>query len=286
MGKIVGIVASVLVVAAAGGLLWKFHARLMPKPQIQHAKELAVNTQAAPSTFAKSGMLEDVVKEVSEEGRPISADGTLHLSYDDLSFSEKIDYEVLFAKNIVELLAEAVPAGIGLRALQTDNFQTVYAVGLAPSRELVEDVFATLKSHNVTLLPRPLTQITPNGKDGYRFAFTGKVEFGLNITDSIVAAPMPSNDNLSAVLALFEKCAADNSISIVKKPSQISSEKVGAYFRHLYGWSGEGSYKNFAKFVVRLHQARQFFAFKRIVISAVTGANIKIESQVILTARE
>ncbi len=154
LGKILVVAAIAVAAAAAGGALWTFRASLLPKPGPREKQEITVNAAAAPSTFAKSGMLEDVVKEVSDVGQKISADGILRLPYNELSFTEKIDYEVLFAKEIVELLGKAVPAGIGLRELDADNFQTVYAVGLAPSRELVESVFSTLKANDVTLLPR------------------------------------------------------------------------------------------------------------------------------------
>jgi hypothetical protein len=38
--------------------------------------------------------------------------------------------------------------------------------------------------------------------------------------------------------------------------------------------------------VAALHQARQYVAFKRISINALSGANVKIESRVIVTTRE
>lgn len=285
-GKILAVIAAVAVVAAAGGALWTFRASLFRKAPPSQKREITVNKEAAPSTFAKSSMLEDVVKEVSEEGRKISADGILHLAYGELSSPEKIDYEVLFAKNVVELLGRAVPGGIGLRSLEADNFQTLYAVGLAPSREMVENVFATLKAHNVTLLPRPLTQITANRSGGYRFALTGKTDFGLNLTDSMVDAPLPPNVDLARTLQSFVKTARENSITFVKMPAKVSGEKVGAYFRYVYLWSGTGTYKNFARFVAALHQARQYVAFKRISINALSGANVKIESRVIVTTRE
>jgi hypothetical protein len=285
-GKVILVAGIVAVVVATGGALWKFHPVLFPGPAAPQKQEYTVKKDAAPSTYAKKYIVEEVVKEVSDARQRLSTDGMLSLSYEDLSFSEKISYEALFAKNIVELLGKAVPIGIGLRSLEIDNFQTLYAMGMAPSRDLVEKVFVTLKNEKVDLLPKPLTIITPNGRNGFKFAFTGKTEFGLNLTDPFVGAVLLSNSDLPRALSAFERIAKENSISIKKGLSMISAEKVGAYYRHQYRWSGTGSYKNFIKLVLQLYQTKQFCAFKRISINALSSSSVSVESQIIVTTRE
>jgi hypothetical protein len=229
--------------------------------------------------------VKDVVREVSGAHRTPSG-GISGLPYDELSFSEKIGYEVLFAKNVVELVARAVPAGIGLHALEADNFQTIYAVGIAPSKDLVQSLFVTLKAEKVILLPKPLTLATPNASGGFKFAITGKTEFGLNPADPVVTAPIAANQDLPKVLQALQQTARENSIAFVKSPAHVSSEKVGPYYRHLYQWSGQGSYKNFVKFVVRMSQAGQFCSFKRVSVTALSPASVKIEAQILITTRQ
>jgi hypothetical protein len=285
-GKIILISFLVVIAGAAGGALWMFRAVVFRAPAKQPKQEYVVKPEAAPSTYARDYVVEDVVKEVSDTRRKLSSEGILNLPYNELSFSEKINYEVLFAKNVIELLGKAVPAGIGFRSLETDNFQTIYAVGVAPSRELVETVFAALKDANVELLPKPLTLISPNGKAGYKFAVTGKAEFGLNLRDSIMDAPELSNGDLPKVVRAFERTAREQSITLTKGLSRVSAEKVGAYYRHVYQWSGTGSYKNFVKLIVRLYQTRQFCAFKHIAVNASSGSTVTIDSQVLVTTRE
>jgi hypothetical protein len=282
-GKIIGTVVAVVVIAAAGRAVWMFRSSLFPSAPPREKQETGVKGEAAPSASATLAMVQDVVKEVTAEGKNALAGGRLDLPYDELSFSEKIGYEVLFAKNMIDLLGAAVPAGIALRSLEWDNFQTVYAVGIAPSKERVEGVLAALKARKVALLPKPLTQITRNGPDGFKFAFTGKVEFGLNLRDPAAGAPPPANADLSRVVAAFERAAKENSITIPKGLSHVSSEQAGGYSRHLYQWSGAGSYKNFAKFIERVLQTGQPCAFKRISVSAVTGPKVAIESQIVVT---
>lgn len=279
IGKIIGIAAAAVIVVAAGGVLWTFRAALIPPAPPQQKQETVAQKEPASSAPAGPGMLTEVVREVREEGGGAAAGP----SYNDLSFDERIAYEFLFAKNVLELMDRAVPAGVGIRTLEADNFQTVYAVGLAPSRALVEGLFASLKAGKVSLLPRPLTQIAPNGGDSYRFAVTGRVKFA---PDPAAGVSLPLNGDLPRALQAFEKAARENSISIVKKPSKASTEKVGGCCRYLYQWSGTGTYRNFARFVDYLCQTRQAFAFKRISLTAASGPHVAIESQVIVTTRE
>jgi hypothetical protein len=283
IGKILGIVAAAVMVVVAGGVLWTFRAALIPAAPPQQKQEPVAQKEPASSAPAGPGMLAEVVREVREEGSGVAAGPVAESSYNDLSFDQRIAYEVLFAKNVLELMDRAVPAGVGIRTLEADNFQTVYAVGLAPSRALVEGLFASLKAGNVSLLPRPLTQIAPNGGDSYRFAVTGRVRFG---PDPAAGISLPLNGDLPRALQAFEKAARENSISIVKKPSKASTEKVGGCCRYLYQWSGTGSYRNFSRFVDQLCQTRQAFAFKRISLTAASGPHVTIESQVIVTTRE
>jgi hypothetical protein len=283
MGNIVLVAVLVIAVGVAGGALWMFRSAILRLAAPVPKQESVVKQETAPLTSPKEDIVNDAIREVNNTRRTLSGNG---LPYEELSFSEKINYEVLFAKNVAELLARAVPAGIGLHALEFDNFQTIYAMGIAPSKDLVQRMFATLKAEKVTLLPKPLTLVTSNGSDGFKFAFTGKAGFGLNPADPIIATPTIGNKDLPGVLQALERAARENSIAIVKAPTKVSSENVGAYSRNLYQWSGQGSYKNFVKFVMRMSQAKQFCAFKRISVTALSGASVKIESQVLITTRQ
>ena len=286
IGKIVIVAVLVVAVGAAGGALWMFRSAIFTRGAPAPEKENTVKQEAAPSTYPQQDFVKDVVKEVNDARRELSGNGKLRLPYEELSFSEKINYEVLFAKNVVELLDRAVPAGIGLRSLESDNFQTIYAVGIAPSKDLVQTMFAALKAEKVALLPRPLTLVTPNATSGFKFAVTGKVDFGFSLTDSLIDAPFMVAGDFPGALKAMVRIAKENSITIVKAPARVSSETAGAYSRQVYQWSGQGSYKNFVKFVMHMYQARKFCAFKRISVSALSRASVKIESQVLITTRQ
>jgi hypothetical protein len=260
-----------------------------------HRKTAASATQQivqkgpAPSTYSKANMVEEVVKEVNDSRLKLRESGVLDLPYDQLSFAEKINYELLFAKNVCEMLTRIVPSGIGLKSLEFDNFQTVYAVGLGSSRNLVQEMLVSLKNDKVLLLLPPYSFIKPAGKDGLRFAFSCKTKFGLNLTDPLVdgsLARLPSRKSLQEVLDKFENLARQNHVTIAKKISQASSEKVGGYYRLLYQWSGAASYKDFVQFVGSLYEAKLMVAIKRCTLTAKSSSAIGIESQFIVTAKE
>lgn len=286
MGKIILIAVLIIAFAAAGGALWMFRSAIITAIAPAPKQAASVNQETAPSTYINKNLVKDVVKEVSESRRTLSGNGGPRVPYDELSVLEKINYEVLFARNVVELLDKTVPVGVGLHALESDNFQAVYAAGIAPSKELVQGMFAALKAEKVTLLPKPLTLVTPAAAGGLKFAFTGKVEFGLSPADSLIDPPFTVAGDFPGALKAMVRIAKENSITIIKAPAHMSSETAGAYSRQVYQWSGQGSYKNFVKFVMRMCQARQLCAFKRIAVNAQSGASVKIESQVLITTRQ
>jgi hypothetical protein len=281
------LIVAVAVVAAggAGTVLWKFRSALIPRPHKAEAPYV-VKKESAPSTFAQHHIVEDVVKEVNDANQKLTKSGMLTLPYGELSFAEKINYEILFAKNIADLLGRAVPGGIGLRSLEAENFQTLYVVGLGPSRDLIQGMVGELKTSGVEILPPPYSFIKPNDGRSFKFAFSCKCEFGLNLTDPVLDAPFASKNDLPAVLVTFERFAKENGVAVAARPKQVASEKVGGYYRTCYQWTGSGSYKNFVKLITRLNQTSAKCAFKRISLVAMPGGNLRIESQILLTTRE
>jgi hypothetical protein len=280
------VAAAVVVAGGAGAALWKFRSALIPRTRTAEAPMYEVKKESAPSTYAQHHIVEDVVKEVSDANQILTKSGMLTLPYGELSFAEKINYEILFAKNIADLLGRAVPGGIGLRSLDAENFQTLYAVGLGPNKDLIQGMVTSLKADGVEILPPPYSFIKPNDGRSFKFAFSCKLEFGLNLTDPVIDAPFAPRDDVPSLLSAFEQFAKENGIAVTGKPKQISSEKVGGYYRNCFAWTGNGSYKGFVKLVMRLYQANAKFAFKRISLVAMPGSNLKIESQILLTTRE
>jgi hypothetical protein len=248
-----------------------------------------VKPELAPSTYTNTNMVEEVVKEVNDSRLKLRETGMLGLPYEQLSFAEKINYEFLFAKNVCEMLSRTIPAGIGLKSLEVDNFQTVYAAGLGPSKDLVQEMLASLKNEKLTVLPPPYSFIKPNGHEGFRFAFSCKTEFGLNLTDPVVdlaLAAVGPRESLSGVLKSFSRIAKQSRIAINKGPDLLASDKVGNYFRGVYQWSGVGSYKDFVKLVGAMYSEKLPCAIKHCSLTAQTASKVKIESQIVVTTKD
>ena len=156
----------------------------------------------APSTYSASSaanMVEEVVKEVNDSRLKFRESGVLDLPYDQLSFAERINYELLFPKNVCEMLSRVIPAGIGLKSLEIDNFQTVYAVGLgrtggavtgvaAQSSEAVAAPFMTL----VRLNASPFTSSSQLVKVEWAGSVAGFV--GLYQVNAMIPKGVPAGD--------------------------------------------------------------------------------------------
>ncbi len=275
-----------LVVGGAGFTVWKLRSVIFPKPVKQETHEYAVKKESAPSTYSQQYIVEEVVKEVSDANQKLTQSGVLSLPYAELSFTEKINYEILFAKHVTELLGKAVPAGIGLRSLDMDNYQTLYAVGIGSSKELIQGMVTSFKNENVEILPPPYSFIKPNDGKSFKFAFSCKLEFGLNLTEPVIDAPFTVNDKLPQLVSSFEDLAKQSGISIPEGLKKISSEKIGGFYRHQYHWTGNGTYKNFVSLVSKVYQANAKCAFTKISLIALTGANLKMDCHIIITTQQ
>ena len=113
-------------------------------PEKQASAEFSPATSKnnyAPSTHASDKVIEDVVREKARR----SGTDFVSLTYKEMSHGEKINYEIAFTRKIFELLTHAVPEGIEFNSLTIDSFSVIKAVGLGRSRELVSDLFSSLR---------------------------------------------------------------------------------------------------------------------------------------------
>jgi hypothetical protein len=150
-------------------------------------------------------------------------------------------------------------------------------------------MLTSLKHEKVTILAPPYSFVKSAGKDGYRFVFSCKTQFGLNLTDPLVEGSLsrlPSREASNEILDTFGKLARKNHIMLTKKPTLASAEKFGNYYRSMYQWSGVSTYTDFVKFVLSLYDAKLMGAFKRCALVAQSASSIKIESQIIVTTKE
>ncbi|MGB7568748.1 MAG: hypothetical protein WBM07_12885 [Chitinivibrionales bacterium] len=278
--------AGILALAGMKGYAW-YGAHHQTAGSAQERQ--VVKRDLAPSTYVRSNMVEEVVKEVNDSRLKLRESGMLSLPYDQLSFAEKINYEFLFTKNVCEMLTRAVPGGIGLKSLDMDNFQTVYAAGIGPSKDLIHEMLVSLKGEKTAVLPPPYSFIKPNGRDGFRFAFSCKTEFGLNLTDPCVdlsLSSIVSRNGLPGTLASFSRIARQSRIAAAKDISLVSTDKVGNYYRSIYRWTGTCSYKDFVRFITGLYNEKIPCAFKHCSLIAQTASTVKVESQIVITSKE
>lgn len=285
------LITGIVIAAAAAAAMVAFGRNYLTKLRTAKSKppaaQVSAPTSFTPSTYKKSDIVEDVVREISSERAAGVTRRSLDLPYDELSFLEKVNYEVLFGKNVFKLLSRAVPQGIGLRSLEVDNFQTVYAVGLGTTRELVSSTFIALKSEKLELLPQPFSYITSNNGDGYRFVVTCKTKFGLDLADPFQASDhLPAREDLPVLKKKIISLGEEAGVLWSGGPLQLDAEKIGAYRRFHYRCRGTAAYNDFVKFMISLHANKIPCAFKKVNMKALNGSAVEIESHLIFTARE
>lgn len=278
-----GIGILVVLILAGGARMWFL--KTQKKPQA-HPVVIEQKTEFKPSTHVKPDMIEEVVKEVNDERKNNQKIGFINLAYDEMSFGEKINYEILFGKIILDSLSKMIPSGIGFKTLEIDNFSTMYCVGLGNNSTVVTKTFSLLKEH-MGLLPKPYSHINENGKLGYKFIFTCKPQFGIDLVNPYQPFDhLFSSDMLSEKISRFTAVAAQNKLHFKSKPVSKTVNKIRDYKRFEYEWKCTGHYNNFVQFMSNLYQEQLPIAFKSIHINAKTVNNVEILTTLILTVKE
>lgn len=248
-------------------------------------------TSFIPSTSKKkSNIVEEVVKEISEE-RGVSAQnrkiGEIDLPYEELSLLEKVNFEVLFAKRILEIVSRSIPSNIGLKTLEIVNYQSVYAVGLAKTKEDVSSVFVTLRSEKLELLPQPHSYITSNNGDGYRFVVTCKCKFGLDLSDPFMATDnLPARSDINIIVSKVKSVGDSINIGIKGNILSMGGEKIGIYRRFAYQFRCVTGYSKFVGFIMELYNRRIPVAFKSIKMEALNDSQVDIRAEILITTKE
>ncbi|NLG16158.1 MAG: PilN domain-containing protein [Fibrobacter sp.] len=282
-------VSSVALIIAAGVCITFFVKQQLSQRPKASAKELVSRkevevTAYKPPAPVKSKIIEEVVREMNDSD---TRKGILEIPYQEMAFSERVNYEVLFGKRIFEMLSRAVPDGIGLKTLELENFQTLYALGISNSKERITEAFNTLRQEQMELLPKPHSYIASDQGNGYRFVVTCKAELGNDHADQFQAMDhLLSRAELPVVLKKISDLAAKCDVKFKPDPLQLSAERVGAYRRFVYRFSGTSTYKDFVRLVLRLHNDKVPCAFKKITIKAKTESLTDVSAEVLLTFKE
>jgi hypothetical protein len=283
LGKIFVLLGIAVAVAAlVGGGFWLIRSGLL-KP---HSKQIEEHSSETVTPIENANVVEDVVHEIHESRDVQEKEGVLRLAYNELSIAEKINYELLFAKNVIDLLARTAPAAVGLKTLESRQFQNVYGAGVSPSQALITDFFNALREQEkAELLPKPHTNIARRG-NGYHFVFTLQKDFGLDLKSPSVnlgLGQLPARRDLDAAVARFSRIAAEHSITVILPPQQTSAETFEQFRRFRYRFKGVASYQNFSQFVQALQDALLPCAFESFKLDAQARNTVNIEAQLLFT---
>jgi len=293
-GSPVGAVLVVLILLAAGGVYYYITYMKPEGEAVKAEKQIAKSLPppvpksdpkaAKPSSQVRTNMVEDVVKEFANDGAPAS--NKLDTPYDQMPLAEKINYEALFARNVLDMVSRCMSPGIRLKELTAEDFQTVSAAG-AGARAMVEEMFSAFKSERGEVLPKPHSYIKDGEGDNFAFEIVMKPSYGLQISDPFQALEhITFKEGLSLTLRKFSRIAGESGFKMSAEPSQLSVDKAGEYRRVVYKTVGMASYGDFHKFVRALYNERITCAFRKIAMVPVKDEQIRITAEVLFTVKE
>lgn len=279
-------VTIILLIAVICGIGTYLGIKVRPVKKTVRIASPTVAVAVPPPVPVRSGpdMIEEVVREIGERH---NEPARLNIPYPEMTFLEKVNYEVLFARQVFLLLSKAIPSGIGLKMLEVDNFLTVYAAGVGDSRELISSTFTALKNEKLEILSKPHSYITANGSKGYKFVVTCKADFGVDHGDSFQAwEHIGTRESVPFIIKKISEIGVANNISFKGKPVQTSAEDVGLYRRYIYSFKGKGEYKSFVSLILGLYTERVPCAFKKVTLNAGNGTDVDIAIDILLTLKE
>jgi hypothetical protein len=259
---------------------------LLPAVSEHPEKQYQVEEKLKPSTHSEaSAVIEDVVQEQDESGELLRQNGVLELPYEQLSMAEKINYEILFAKNLCEILSVTVPSGIGFRTLSAKGFNRIEGVTFTSSRELITGMLTSFKERRIEPLPKP-SSVIRKMEAGYQFAFVAEVRSGLNLREQFIdmeLGHLAVRDNLPFMMKKLEYVARNSSLTMSGKPQKLSEQAEGRFLKARYVIKGDVSYENFVRFVNGLHEERIPCAFEEFKLSAKSREVCSFEANLLFT---
>jgi hypothetical protein len=238
----------------------------------------------SPSTHASDEVIEEVVHDRSgKNGADLPA-----LSYNEMSQGEKINYEIAFTKKIFGLLTRVVPEGIEFSSLTIDSFTVIKAIGIGSNRELVGNLFRSLRNEKILhLRDRPISSIRPLGGKGYRFDFSCEASFGVDTSQEYLATSnLKPHESFNGMLKAFSSLVSRDGITLEAGLDRIATEKTSRFRRYTYHMSGGGTYLGFVKLVLDLQQKRLPCSFNRIQLKARSNMKVAINADVVFTLQD
>ncbi len=244
-----------------------------------------VKDDYTPSTFVSSNIVEDVVDDKFDTKDKLTERGLEDFPYEKLSFIEKVNYEIHFAKNICDLLKRTVQPGVDFNSIQADSFNTLKGVGIADSKDKVVNLFILLRDHKkVELLPKPQSKFSRSG-GVYSFNILCKTEFGLNLEAPffIDAEEIIDYEELDLSVKRVVDVAKDEGVNIRSGPDRIDASLIDGYRRIRYHFSGVSSYNTFVTFINSLYNRHVQCAFEKLKLTALSDNSLEIDADIIFT---
>ncbi len=244
--------------------------------------------KAVPEAAAVAQQVTPGTPSAGAHGTPKVPGEAAIFSYSGLPRVEKTNYEIAFAKKILQTLTDAVPEGIGFNSLSIDSFMTVSADGLGSTREDVSTFFSNLRRlKGFQLLEFPVSSIRQGPSQDFQFQFKCRVWFDADSAGTYRPTEhlLPSK-NLPSMLQTFSKYAAHSGLSVRRGLVRRAAVQSGGYRQFVYRLSCCGTYRDFVKFVLQVNKAHMPCAFTALQISARSEAVVDIGADVVFTMRK
>ncbi|MBD3419415.1 MAG: hypothetical protein GF398_04780 [Chitinivibrionales bacterium] len=285
-GKLLGIAGGIVAVCILGVSAKAVYDRMNrpapPEPELP-------KTHYDVSSHRHAQATEDVVQDYKVTGKEAKPQSTMTLSYADMSYEEKVNYQALFALKVCDILMRATSADVMIYTLELIEFKNVYVVGICPTKKLVSQIHSALERENLKVLPKPNSFIRPNQDGGYKFGFLCEAHLGLDRSDEFVDVSLSSltfRDGLKMALRQLKKYAEQCDVAFATDFELKSAEKVATYREFIYSVRGTASYVNFVALLQKIYEQRKMWAFKQVSLKAQAQNTVAFDAHILFVTKD
>jgi hypothetical protein len=237
-----------------------------------------------------SGPAKPVAQPAVQPAQPVAAvpQPPPKVALAEMTLPQRISYETSFSRRVLDALEGAMDAQLNATSLSIDSSAVVRLEARCAAKEPVAGLLSKIRSADITLMPKPQTQVGMAGTD-YTVAMTVRALFPLDTgafsPDSIMGRlPLPAAH--TAEVKRFEQFAADAGVKIDRGLRYASALKAGALRRFVYRMDGAATLADLTKLARNLQAGRLNCAFGVVRLTPSGQGPMKMSAELYFTARE
>ncbi len=288
-GKLIALFGIIAAVVVISGTAYFAYDRLSKDLSTSEKPKKREEPREDINVSSRSDVVEDVVDGDAVHKSGINSEtGREYIPYDELTYNERLNYEINFAREVFSILSRCLPDDAEFTEISIKEFDTLVCKGIEETKDNVKDIFWAFSGEKVAFDPKPRTYIRESGRF-YNYKLVVKVETGLDLRAPFIDLSLsflPSEKDLYVLNDRIEDVAENLGLSFVQEIKKTDAYNEKKYSKHEYAMKCKGRYAQFVSFVKTIYSRKVPCAFKKIKIEAESPSRITADCVIQYTTND